>query len=223
MKKILFCLLCLLFSQSAFPATALIENYTPEEFKNAIIKMSIRKGAEIKNATGYAVVTDIRGSFWSDLFFGSLFNPYTQLRLTYNFTGEGKNTIANVTAALITNPGSAYERPYPLDEKRNANIAGYVQKAFNGYYGYGFQYKKHKTYAEVKEIDVNNKELLYEDKIISVNGKNIKNYSKKELQNVLECYQKDNEIKITIERNKEIKELSLKSYHIPPTITKEKL
>ena len=223
MKKFIILVILLLLSAPAFSATALIENYTPEELKNALVKIAVRRGAEIKNANEYSLVTDMRGSFWSDVFFGSGFNPYTQIRITYGFVGDGKNTIMNVNCALITNPGSAFERPYPLEEKRNTEIAQYLQNAFNGYYGFGIVYKKHRNYAEIRDFEINNIDLHTGDKILAVNGRKIKDFSKKELKKQFEAFQKGEILKLEINSNNDKKELVVKSYFIPPVVVKDKL
>lgn len=223
MKKFL-CLVGLLLAliQPCFSASTIIENYTPEELKSTLVKLYVKEGANIKNTNDYQLVVDKKGSFWEDVFFGSNFNSYITIRITYNFAKDGNNTIVNVNAARITNPNSAYEYATPLSDAILQPELTNIQKALNGYIGYGFTWKKQKGYIIVmdKSADI---ELSFGDKIYKINDSPVKKLSKSTITQVLTSSKEGQELKLNLLHYEQDKEVILKSRFIEPTITKENL
>lgn len=221
MKKIL-CLLGLLLAliQPCFSASTIIENYTPEELKNTLMKLYVKQGANIKIANDYQLVVEGKGSFWEDVFFGSKFNSYVTVRTTYNFAKDGNNTIVNVNAARITNPNSAYEYATPLSDTILQPELLNMQKAFNGYYGYGFTWKKKKGYVVVMS-KISDVDLSFGDKIYKINGSPVKKWSKAMISQALDVSGEGKELKLNLLHYEQEKEVILKSRFIEPQFIKE--
>lgn len=224
MKKFLLSLLFLFFvNQSVFGASTIIENYTPDEVKNTLMKIYIKNGANIKSYNDYQIVIDEKGSFWTNVFLGTSLNPCVTLRTTYNFIKEGENTVINLNMANVVNPNNAFESTIPLKEDKIQEIVNDLQKAFNGFYGYGFTYNKKHKYLDVIKVSNKQEVLKYGDKIYKINNQDVKNLSKKAVQNELKTTQADKELNLYILRNKESFNAVTKSRFIEPTITKESL
>lgn len=221
MKKI-FIILGLLFCfiQPVFSASTIIKNYTPEELKTTLMKVYIKNGANIKNANEYQLIADEKGSFLTNAFMGTSFNRYVTIRTTYNFVKDGYNTIMNVNMEQVVNPNSAFENAMPFNDKMLQPIVDLIEKALNGYYGYGFNYKKKGKYLIILAVDKNTPDLNINDKIYKINNTLVKKMSKSQIKNKLNANDDDSEITFNLLRNKQEKEVKLKSRFIEPTITK---
>lgn len=222
MKKILCLFAILLFlMQPVFSASVIIENYTPEELKATLMKFYIKNGANIKNANDYQLVIDEKGNFWSNFLLGTNFNGYVTLRTTYNFIKDNNNTLTNINMGQIVNPNSAFENAVPIPDKKLIPIADGLKRLLNGYYGFGFNYKKKGKYLKVLNSSPSEYGLITGDKIYKINNKLIKDISKKDLPNQFKIYDDNTEYTFYFIRNKQEKEITLKSRFIPATIEKE--
>lgn len=222
MKKILLGLIILFITNNyGFCASALIKNYTPEELKNTLVKVYVKQGANIKSSSDYQIIVDEKGGFWTNVFYGSNFNSFATMRSTYNFVKDNKDTLMNLNMAILTNPNSAFENATPVNNEKTEAVIENLQKALNGYYGYGFKYKPHKNFLQLIYIPFDS-DIKYSDRIYALNDKPIKNMTQAEIKAQLTAYQENQEIKLDL-INKETKEkrtIIIKSKFIEPTIKK---
>lgn len=224
MKKICYIFICLLFLLNpAYCATTTIEDYTPKQLKDLLMKIHIQKGAIVSNVTDYSMTVTEKGSFWANVFYGSNFNSYTQVRTVYNFAQDNDNTILNANVALVVNAGSAFENTVPQKDATAQLILDNLKKAIKGYYSYGFWGKKKKNYVLVQAVAPFNQDLQLGDKIVKIGDESLKGMSKSYIMNKFKVYDANTELTILLIRNQQEKEVVLKSRFIDPIYTKEKL
>lgn len=228
MKKVLCVLGLLIFIFSpALAATVEIENYTAPELKQSLLKYFVKSGMRVDNVTEYSLTTKQNNAlFWQDVFFGTNFNPYIELRTFYNFVQDGKNTIINANVMIVSNPNSGFEVARPVGDVKAQFILDNLKRLVQGFYGYGFGYKKKRKYLLVQNVlPTCSKygELHYGDKITEINEIPIKYLAKGQVVSELYVNEKDKELNIKVKRDKEIKNITLKSYFIEPIVKKEKI
>lgn len=228
MKKLLCILGLLIFLVSpGLAATVEIENYTAPELKQSLLKYFVKSGMRIDNVTEYSLTTKQNNAlFWQDVFYGTNFNPYIELRTFYNFVQDGTNTIINANVMIVSNPNSGFEVARPVGDIKAQLILDNLKRLIQGYYGYGFEYKKKRKYLLVQNVlPTCNKysELRYGDKIIEINEMPIKHLAKGQVVSELYVNEKGKELNLKVKRDKETKEITLKSYFIEPIVKKEKI
>jgi hypothetical protein len=88
-----------------------ISGATKKEILDVLVAEMLANGAQIKQMNDYSVVFGKRDSSLSGaLLFGSKYDSTPEMRITYNMVETGKAIRVFCNAAMVTNPGSGFER-----------------------------------------------------------------------------------------------------------------
>lgn len=101
-----------------------IHGTTQKEVVNALVANSMSRGFQVVNATDYSVTTETRNTnLATALFFGSRYDSQPAVRVHYNVAQTSPELVrVNATAAIVTNPGSAFERITDVTNTQAANL-----------------------------------------------------------------------------------------------------
>jgi len=230
MKKILIILgVFALMNCSAFCMSVTIKNYTVPELKNTLTKYFISNGGRIENVSDYSMdVRTYNNEFLFNFLYGSSMNTHPEIKTIYNFVKDGKNVLLSASSSIITNTSSSYRISTPLSDSKSNKALDQLQKALNGYYGFGFAYQEHLKYLQILwVIPMTNAEKYLDTRtrIYEINDIPVMKLTCYDLARILHASDSSKIIKLGITKNKKRKELEtieLKSEFIEPTIEKQK-
>lgn len=213
--KIFFILLFMLaiFQTSCFAVVSgEIQNTTVKKFIEAVTNNAMKNNNRIYNLQENSVTIITTTSFMEKVFNGSRFNSTPERHFTITATQNDKNVLIQLTASMVTNPGSGFQimRNLPYEEIQAMRV---LEKKYNSHYEFGFEYKDHPNFVKVTFIDENvisyqqdSEKLDYGDRIIAVNDNPI-NFKYSDLLN-------NDEIP-TIKQAPEILKLTVKNKKMP--------
>lgn len=99
-----------------------------KEVMNQVLKMSLGKGYQIKSNTEFSLtVGKLDTSFAAALLGGSRYDSTPEVRIQFTFVENQETVRVTSTAALVTNPGSGFERPTQF--LAESKIYGQIQSA----------------------------------------------------------------------------------------------
>lgn len=88
-----------------------IAGASKKEILDVLMAEMLSSGAQVKRVDDYSVVfAKPDSSFGGALLFGSRYDSTPEMRVTYNLVEMGNAIRVFCNAAMVTNPGSAYER-----------------------------------------------------------------------------------------------------------------
>jgi hypothetical protein len=139
MKRLLFFIVLLIFIMGCATAKPLqtasgrpeiiIYNTTKKAVVDTLVSAFVPHGLQIKQMNEYNVVfamrdTSLRGA----IFFGSKYDTMPEARVTFTFVETGNTVRVFCTAAMVTNPGSAFERVTDVTEAEANSLQTMLEK-----------------------------------------------------------------------------------------------
>lgn len=115
-----------------------IPNADLEEIKNLLTQNAIDWGYHVREVTDYRAVYEKRGEGTGEaILFGSTYDPFPLYRLQYDLLPQGEAVRIVGNLAVVTNPGSGYERTQDLSKgKSGVQIQDFLTRLASYYTGY---------------------------------------------------------------------------------------
>ena len=121
---------------NASAASIEIEDVSRDEVMDAAFDIMQRDGWRLVDDGRRLMVFEKEpsgvGGFMADVLFGSRYDSSTMMRASFSASGRGAITTLTLHYALVTNPGSAFERPKQVADEQAQERIGVIKNVAEG-------------------------------------------------------------------------------------------
>lgn len=208
--------------------TTTIINTNKKDVIQYILEFSIPSGWTIINVNDYQVsIKRDEKDLLKSFMYGSTFNVTPETRFIFNLVENKNNVIINVEGKIVTNPNSGFEKYTNYPDKLLQEFVNRIAKAFEGYWGYGFDLDKKIINYYVTDVTYKSNAfksgLEVGDKIIKINDYYAKQIDYCDLSDYINAYNSDSKLNLIIRKpnQKENIQLVIPAQYFEPIMKKK--